>query len=110
IAPGGARGGRLPGGGWDPDLALTKPRPRRGCRPAPRPESRSRRASRNPLPPPSSGRVRTCNTPRRRLRMAVLEVEGLVKSYVSPEGGRLTVVDVPSFSLHDGALVALRGE
>jgi putative ABC transport system ATP-binding protein len=42
--------------------------------------------------------------------MAVLEVENLVKSYASPEGGRHVVVDVPKFSLGDGELVALRGE
>jgi len=41
--------------------------------------------------------------------MNVLDVQGLVKSYASPEGGRQVVIDVPAFSLDDGDLVALRG-
>jgi ABC-type lipoprotein export system ATPase subunit len=41
--------------------------------------------------------------------MAVLEVENLVKSWPSPEGGRQVVLDVPSFELAAGELAALRG-
>jgi len=41
--------------------------------------------------------------------MAVLSVEGLVKGYASPEGGRHVVIDVPKFALDAGELVALRG-
>lgn len=41
--------------------------------------------------------------------MAVLEVTGLKKSYKTPEGTRITIVDVPSFSLAEGAQVALQG-
>jgi ABC-type lipoprotein export system ATPase subunit len=42
--------------------------------------------------------------------MAVLEIEGLVKTYPVPQGGREAVIDVPSFRMEDGELVALRGE
>ena len=41
--------------------------------------------------------------------MAVLEVEALVKSYLTPEGERQVVIDVPKFALGEGELVALRG-
>ena len=41
--------------------------------------------------------------------MAVLEVDGLVKGYLSPEGERQVVIDVPEFRIGDGELVALRG-
>lgn len=40
----------------------------------------------------------------------MLAITGLKKSFVSPEGGLATVVDVPEFSLAAGAQVALRGE
>jgi ABC-type lipoprotein export system ATPase subunit len=36
-------------------------------------------------------------------------VEGLIKSYPSPDGERQVVIDVPRFSLAAGELVALRG-
>ena len=41
--------------------------------------------------------------------MSVLEVRELVKSYVSPDGERSTVIDVPAFSMHGGEHVALQG-
>jgi putative ABC transport system ATP-binding protein len=41
--------------------------------------------------------------------MAVLRVEGLKKSYASPDGTRSTIVDVPEFAVEPGAQVALRG-
>jgi putative ABC transport system ATP-binding protein len=40
----------------------------------------------------------------------LLRVRGLQKSFVSPEGGRAQVVDVPAFALDAGEQVALRGE
>ncbi|HEY0947296.1 MAG TPA: ABC transporter ATP-binding protein [Opitutaceae bacterium] len=40
----------------------------------------------------------------------MLAITGLKKSFVSPEGGLVTVVDVPEFTLAAGAQVALRGE
>lgn len=41
--------------------------------------------------------------------MDFLKVSRLIKTYSAPEGGRLTVVDAPEFSLEAGAQVALRG-
>lgn len=41
--------------------------------------------------------------------MSVLEVRELVKSYVSPDGERSTVIDVPAFSMQGGEHVALQG-
>lgn len=41
--------------------------------------------------------------------MACLAIEGLRKSYVSPEGERQLVLDVPRFELGAGEQVALRG-
>jgi len=40
----------------------------------------------------------------------MLSIEGLTKSYPSPEGGRVVVVDVPVFALAAGQQLALRGE
>jgi ABC-type lipoprotein export system ATPase subunit len=40
----------------------------------------------------------------------MLAIQGLTKSYQSPEGGRTAVVDVPVFSLAAGEQLALRGE
>jgi len=42
--------------------------------------------------------------------MPLLEISQLKKSYVTPDGGRHTVVDVPSFNMEDKAQVALSGE
>jgi putative ABC transport system ATP-binding protein len=42
--------------------------------------------------------------------MSVLVVENLVKRYRSPEGATAAVVDVPRFTLAEGAQIALRGE
>jgi len=42
--------------------------------------------------------------------MSLLAVSSLKKSFVSPEGGRKTIVDVPEFSLSAGQQLALRGE
>lgn len=42
--------------------------------------------------------------------MSLLAVSSLKKSFVSPEGGRKTIVDVPEFSLDAGKQIALRGE
>ncbi len=42
--------------------------------------------------------------------MALLEIANLKKSFVSPDGGRHTVVNVAAFSLAEKALVALSGE
>ncbi|MFM7804043.1 MAG: ABC transporter ATP-binding protein [Verrucomicrobiota bacterium] len=41
--------------------------------------------------------------------MALLEIENLVKTYRTPDGRRLTVVDVPQFRLEAGEQVALSG-
>ena len=41
--------------------------------------------------------------------MPVLEVVDLKKSFVSPDGERTAVVDVPKFSLNEGEQVALQG-
>ncbi len=41
--------------------------------------------------------------------MDVLVVENVVKRFTSPEGGTVPVVDVPRFSVADGAQVALHG-
>ena len=41
---------------------------------------------------------------------AMLAIQGLTKSYRSPEGGLTAVVDVPAFSLGAGEQLALRGE
>ena len=42
--------------------------------------------------------------------MPLLEISGLRKSFVSPDGAKHTVIDVPEFSLADKAQVALSGE
>lgn len=42
--------------------------------------------------------------------MSLLAVSSLKKSFVSPEGGRKTIVDVPEFFLDAGRQIALRGE
>jgi len=42
--------------------------------------------------------------------MPLLQISGLRKSFVSPEGGLQTIVDVPEFSLAAGQQLALRGE
>lgn len=42
--------------------------------------------------------------------MPLLEISQLKKSYVTPDGGRHTVVDVPLFNMEDKAQVALSGE
>jgi putative ABC transport system ATP-binding protein len=42
--------------------------------------------------------------------MVMLRVENLRKSFVSPEGGRIPVIDVPQFELSAGEQLALRGE
>jgi ABC-type lipoprotein export system ATPase subunit len=42
--------------------------------------------------------------------MALLDITGLRKSFVSPDGVRRTIVDVPAFSLEAGRQLALRGE
>jgi ABC-type lipoprotein export system ATPase subunit len=42
--------------------------------------------------------------------MPLLEIKQLKKSFLSPEGGRQTVVDVAEFSLDEKAQVALSGE
>ena len=41
--------------------------------------------------------------------MALLEIENLLKTYRTPDGRRLTVVDVPKFQLGAGEQVALSG-
>ena len=40
----------------------------------------------------------------------MLVIQGLAKSYRSPDGGRTAVVEVPAFSLGAGKQLALRGE
>ena len=40
----------------------------------------------------------------------MLAVQGLTKSFLSPEGGSVPIVNVPSFSLAAGEQLALRGE
>lgn len=42
--------------------------------------------------------------------MPLLEIKDLEKSYPSPEGGMLKVLDVSDFSLADGGLLAIHGE
>jgi ABC-type lipoprotein export system ATPase subunit len=42
--------------------------------------------------------------------MALLDITALRKSFVSPDGVRRTIVDVPAFSLEAGRQLALRGE
>jgi putative ABC transport system ATP-binding protein len=42
--------------------------------------------------------------------MSLLTISGLRKSFVSPDGGRKIIVDVPRFSLAAGTQLALRGE
>lgn len=42
--------------------------------------------------------------------MPLVEIEGLKKSYLSPEGNRHTIIDVPWFTLQEKSQVALRGE
>src|SRR4051812_38367678 len=41
--------------------------------------------------------------------MPVLEVSDLIKNFISPEGDRTLVVDVPRFALEDGQQLALQG-
>ena len=42
--------------------------------------------------------------------MSLLSISSLRKSFVSPDGGRKSIVDVPQFSLAAGQQLALRGE
>jgi ABC-type lipoprotein export system ATPase subunit len=42
--------------------------------------------------------------------MSYLSIASLQKSFVSPEGGRKAIVDIPEFSLRAGQQLALRGE
>lgn len=42
--------------------------------------------------------------------MSLLKISGLKKSFVTPDGARQLVIDVPEFSLEAKAQVALRGE
>src|SRR5476651_1859498 len=42
--------------------------------------------------------------------MPLLSLTSLKKSFVSPDGGRKTIVDVPAFSLAAGQQLAPRGE
>jgi len=42
--------------------------------------------------------------------MPLLSISSLRKSFVSPDGDRKTIVDVPAFSLEAGQQLALRGE
>jgi putative ABC transport system ATP-binding protein len=42
--------------------------------------------------------------------MALLDIRSLQKSFVSPEGGRKLIVQVPAFALEAGSQVALRGD
>lgn len=42
--------------------------------------------------------------------MSLLKITGLKKSFVTPDGVRQVVIDVPEFSLAEKAQVALRGE
>jgi putative ABC transport system ATP-binding protein len=44
------------------------------------------------------------------LMPAMLAIQGLAKSYPSPDGGRAVIVAVPAFSLGAGEQLALRGE
>lgn len=41
--------------------------------------------------------------------MALLEIKGIKKSYISPDGEKLAVIDVPSFSMAAGQHLALEG-
>src|SRR6266567_3333137 len=40
----------------------------------------------------------------------LLEIEGLQKSYVSPDGEKNTVVNIPRFELNEGQQTALEGQ
>src|SRR3954462_14022915 len=42
--------------------------------------------------------------------MSLLSISSLKKSFVSPDGGRKLIIDVPQFSLAAGEQRALRGE
>ncbi|MCC6712309.1 MAG: ABC transporter ATP-binding protein [Candidatus Dadabacteria bacterium] len=42
--------------------------------------------------------------------MRILEIENLKKSYTTPDGEILTVIDVPGFALESGEQIALSGE
>ena len=42
--------------------------------------------------------------------MSLLRITALLKSFVSPDGARKTIVDIPDFSLEAGQQLALRGE
>lgn len=42
--------------------------------------------------------------------MSLLKITGLKKSFVTPDGARQVVIDVPEFALEEKAQVALRGE
>lgn len=44
-----------------------------------------------------------------RIRVSLLEIADLTKNYVSPDGERTAVLDVPSFRLDDAEQVALEG-
>ena len=41
--------------------------------------------------------------------MAILKVSNLVKSYVSPDGQNVTVLDIPALELEENAQMAIRG-
>lgn len=41
--------------------------------------------------------------------MAAIEVEGVIKAFVSPDGERNTILDISHFALDDGRHVALQG-
>jgi putative ABC transport system ATP-binding protein len=41
--------------------------------------------------------------------MPVLDISSLKKSYVAPDGERTAIIDLPTFTMDDGAQVALRG-
>ena len=42
--------------------------------------------------------------------MSLLRITALLKSFISPDGARTTIVDIPDFSLEAGQQLALRGE
>jgi ABC-type lipoprotein export system ATPase subunit len=42
--------------------------------------------------------------------MSILDIRNLKKSYPTPEGGRVGVIDIPAFQMSAGEQVALRGE
>src|SRR5580704_4666081 len=74
---------------------------------------RNWRKARNPAPPllprPAAIRLERPLTPTL-FPMALLDISKLKKTFVDPDGGRHTVVDIEAFSLPEKAQVALRGE